>query len=251
MHTAWTDNFLLMATRLSALVLVAPPLASAQVPALVRLGFVMALSGLLTLGLPHAELGQPVPTGSLIACMATELAIGLPMALGVAFAFAAFTAGGQILDVQIGFGMSQLFDPMTRQRLPVLSTAMGQLAAVTFFVLNGHHALLRALALSLERYPLGQPFPIGSALGPLIEQGSSMFVLGFAIVAPVVFCLLLVELGLGVLARNLPQINIFAIGLPVKVIVGLVGLAAWLVVAAPVVTRVHNTVLEGWKGWLG
>lgn len=250
MQNVWIDSVLLLATRLGALVVVAPPMASAQVPALVRMGFIVALATSLAFALPHAQLDRALPMETLMPAMVSELAIGLPMALGVAFAFAAFTAGGQILDVQIGFGMSQLFDPLTRQRLPVLSTALAQLATISFFILNGHHALFRAVALSLERYPLGRPFPSGAAVGPLIAQGASMFSLGFALVAPVVFCLLLAELGLGVLARNLPQVNIFAIGLPVKVVVGLVALAAWLSAAAPMITRVHRSVLEGWKGWL-
>lgn len=250
MQNFWVDSALLLATRIGALVLVAPPLASAQIPGIVRLGFVVAVAVALTLGLPQAEVEQPLQMATLIPSIVSELAVGLPMALGVAFAFAAFIAGGQILDIQIGFGMSQLFDPMTRQRLPVLSTALAQLATVSFFILNGHHAVLRALSLSLERFPLGHPFPVGLAVGPLITLGTSMFALGFAMVAPVVFCLLLAELGLGVLARNLPQVNIFAIGLPVKVIVGLTSLSAWLVAASPVVTRLNNAVLDGWKGWL-
>lgn len=250
MQNAWIDSVVLMATRLGALAVVAPPLASAQVPALIRMGFVVAIAASLSFGLPSAQLEQPISLGELMPAIASELAVGLPMALGIALAFTAFTAGGQILDVQIGFGMSQLFDPLTRQRLPVLSTALAQLATVTFFILNGHHALLRAVALSLERYPLGRPFPLEAAVGPLIAQGASLFALGFAMVAPVVFCLLLAELGLGVLARNLPQVNIFAIGLPIKVIVGLAALAAWLVAAAPMTERLHHAVLVGWKGWL-
>jgi len=249
-QNAWIDAVVLMAARLGALVIVAPPLASSQVPALVRMGFVVAMAASLSLCLPGAQLAQPLAFGDLISSVAGELAVGLPLALGVAFAFTAFTAGGQILDIQVGFGMSQLFDPMTRQRLPVLATAFGQLATISFFILNSHHALLRAVALSVERYPLGQPFPIGVPMGSLIGAGASMFALGFAIVAPVVFCLLLAELGLGVLGRNLPQVNIFAISLPIKVIVGLIGLAAWLVVAAPMIERLHNAMLAGWKGWL-
>lgn len=250
MQNAWIDSVVLMAARLAALVVLAPPFASAQVPALIRMGFVVATAASLALGLPVGHPAPPLSPGTLVPAMAYELAIGLPMALGVAFAFTAFTAGGQILDIQIGFGMSQLFDPLTRQRLPVLSTALAQLATVSFFILNAHHALFRALALSLERYPLGQPFPSQAAVESLIAQGASMFSLGFAVVAPVVFCLLLAELGLGVLARNLPQINIFAIGLPTKVVVGLVALAVWLLAAAPVIARLHRSMFEGWKGWL-
>lgn len=250
MQSGLIEVMVLLAARFGALVVLAPPWSSSQIPAMVRVGFVTAMAISLSLCLPGAQIDKSLSLGELMACMFSELAIGLPLALGVAFAFAAYSAGGQLLDIQIGFGISQLFDPTTRQRLPVLATALGQLAMVSFFAVNGDHALLRAIALSLERYPLGHPFQIDVPLDALLMSGASMFALGFSIVAPVVFCLLLTEVGIGILGRNLPQINIFAVGLPIKVIVGLIGLATWFGMAVSIAQRFQNAILAGWMGWL-
>lgn len=84
----------------------------------------------------------------------------------------------------------------------------------------------------------------------LIKQGTALFSLGFAMVAPVIVCLFLTELGLGVLARNLPQMNMFAVGIPLKVLVGVLALSAWLTSAAPVVSRAYASIFSAWEALL-
>ena len=76
-----------------------------------------------------------------------------------------------------------------------------------------------------------------------------MFALGFALAAPIVACLLLVELGLGVLSRNLPQMNVFALGLPIKVLTGLTALSLWATLGAGIVARIYSSIFQGWKVW--
>ena len=83
----------------------------------------------------------------------------------------------------------------------------------------------------------------------MLTQASAAFTLGFALVAPVVFVLALVDLGLGVLARNLPQMNMFVLGIPVKVIAGVAALSLWVVAAGPVVARIHGTMVAGWAAF--
>jgi flagellar biosynthetic protein FliR len=80
----------------------------------------------------------------------------------------------------------------------------------------------------------------------VVRQAGQMFSLGFAMVAPVVFCLTLVELGLGVLSRNLPQMNTLVVGVPIKVVVGLAALATWAGVGGPAMGRAYATGFEMW-----
>ena len=246
----WVHSLLLLATRLGTVALVAPPLASVQIPGTVRVAFVLTLSALLVGALQAAQLHSALAMGDMVPALGAEFAVGLALALGVALALAAFTAGAQLLDLQIGFGMGQVFDPLTRQRLPMLASAFSQLALLSFIAVEGHHALLRGVALSLERFPPGQGIPLASAAQSAVQQVGSAFTLGFAMVAPVVFCLFLVELGLGVLARNLPQMNLFALGMPVKVLIGLMALAVWLLGAGPVLSRMHAATFSAWKALL-
>nr|WP_237022477.1 flagellar biosynthetic protein FliR [Herbaspirillum frisingense] len=80
---------------------------------------------------------------------------------------------------------------------------------------------------------------------------AGLFSLGFALAAPVVFCILLVEVGLGVLARNLPQMNMFTMGVPVKVIVGLSALSLWMMGAGDAMSRVYLSIFKAWEGFFG
>ena len=244
---SWLTSTFLLATRLGGLLLMTPPIGVRAIPPTVRVALVFALAASLAAVLPPALQPRIGNVGDLIVAVCGELALGLTMALGIAFAFAAFAAGARLLDVQIGFGIGQVFDPVTQQQLPVLSGAVAQLAAVLFFASDAHHAVLRGVSASIERFPPGTAWPLDAAFGPVVHQAAGMFSLGFAIVAPVVFCLALIDLGLGVLARNLPQMNVFVLGVPVKVVAGLAALSIWIAASAGVVHRINTSIFSGWE----
>jgi len=130
--------------------------------------------------------------------------------------------------------------------LPILTTAFNQIALVVFFLVNGHHALLRGLAYSLERFPLGRPWPLETSFVPVIKQVAGLFSLSFSLAAPVVFCILLVEMALGVLARNLPHMNMLAMGIPVKILVGMLALSFWFLGIGNVMLRIYGSIYQAW-----
>lgn len=246
----WLVAALLLSVRLGTLVLMAPPLGGAMVPPSVRVAVVLGWAAVLALGTVHGAPTWPTSSELLASCF-SEAALGAAMALGVNMAFAIFAVGARLIDVQIGFGMGQVFDPMTRQQQPVLSAVFTQLALVGFFLLDAHHGLLRGIALSIESVPAGQAWSMVAMLPAVARQAGQMFSLGFAMVAPVVFCLTLVELGLGVLSRNLPQMNTLVVGVPIKVVVGLSALAMWATVGGPSMARAYTTGFAMWGAlWL-
>ncbi|HJV47706.1 MAG TPA: flagellar biosynthetic protein FliR [Geothrix sp.] len=247
---AWVATVLLLSLRLGAALLMTPVLAAAMVPATVRVLLILGLSAALSLGLPSVAatpaaylMAHP---GALIQAGFTEVALGSTLGLGILLAFSAFTLAGRALDIQIGFGLGQVIDPSSNSRAPILTTAFNQVALVVFFLVNGHHALMRGLAYSLERFPLGQPWPIDAAVGPVLKQVAGMFSLSFVLAAPVVFCILMTDLALGVLARNLPQINMLTMGIPVKIVVGIFTLSLWFAGIGPVMTRVYGSIYRTW-----
>jgi flagellar biosynthesis protein FliR len=140
-----------------------------------------------------------------------------------------------------------VFDPLSNVRASIVTTAFDQLAVLLFFLLNIHHVLLRGLAWSLERFPIGRQWPLSAALVPLLKQVSAMFMLGFALAAPIVFCILLVELALGVMAHSLPQMNMLMVGLPVKIVVGLVALVLWAPEMGGVFNRIYESIFSTWN----
>ncbi len=239
---------LLLSLRLSAVFLFTPILYAFSIPATARVLIVVGLAVGLASGLPSerfAELAS-MNTGALFAAAMTEVALGATLALAILAAFAAISMAGRLIDVQIGFGMAQVFDPATHRQVSTLTAAFDKLGVVVFFLVNGHHALLRGIAYSLERFPLGRAWPVEAAAPWVVKQMAALFGLGFALTAPVVVCLLLVELALGVVARNLPQMNMFVIGAPIKVIVGLEALSLWLSASGDAMTRVYGSIYRTW-----
>lgn len=245
LHDAWLKVFL-PSLRLAVVLAMTPVLYAIPTPNRVRALLVIGLSwslGQLLAPLPDvASYGM----GGLLAAACTEVALGVLMALGVLLAFAAFSLAGNLLDVQIGFGIAQVFDPVGNKSAPLLVSAFNHVAVVGFFLIDGHHGLLRALAYSFEVFPAGGSWSLILSSGPVFKQVSAMFILGFALAAPVVFCILLVEFALGLIARNLPQINMLVLGIPAKIIVGFAVMSLWFAGMGGTMNRVYMGIFEMW-----
>jgi flagellar biosynthesis protein FliR len=243
---AWIVGALLLSCRLGAIALMAPALGGRVVPPLIRFVLVLGLSAALAAGSLPANPPPMVPA-ALIVAVASEIALGAAMALGINLAFAMFGLGAAIVDVQVGFSLGQVMDPTTQQRTSVLTAAFQQLALILFFLFEGHHALMRGLAMSIEHVPLGGPWTTEAGLQIAATQVTQLFTLGFAMLAPVIFCLMLTEIGLGIIARSLPQMNTLAMGLPVKVLVALAALGAWVAASLPLMRKAHESAFSGWE----
>jgi flagellar biosynthetic protein FliR len=246
----WITAVVLLSARIAALLLFTPVLYAAPMPALARMLVSVALACVIAMPFAGASNVSIQDLRALVAALLGEAAIGATLGLGVLMAFAGFTFAGRVLDLQMGFGLAQVLDPVTRGRVPVLSSAFGALAAVFFFVVNGHHALLRGIAYSVERWPPGQGWRPEAAAQPLVQQMGSLFALGFGLAAPVVLMLLLVEFALGVISRNLPQMNMLVLGIPIKIVVGLLALSVWAGGFAAPAERLYAQIYRTWTAWM-
>jgi flagellar biosynthetic protein FliR len=153
---------------------------------------------------------------------------------------------GKILDIQTGFGLGNVYDPVTRAGAPLFATMLNLVAVAVFFGLDAHHALLRGIAFSLHHVAPGSGFR-QLDVEAVIRQFGLMFSLGVALVIPVVLCLLLAETGLAVVSRVLPQMNVFVVGVPVKIVVGLAVFALTVGTLQPVMARVFNAIFIYWE----
>src|SRR5512140_1326993 len=166
LSTAWLATVALLSLRLAAVFLMTPLLAASSALAMGLPG------GMVGAGAPLEVLASP---GAMVAAACTELALGATLALGILLAFAAFSMAGQLLGVQMGLGLAQVLDPVSNRNQPVVAAAFDQLAIVVFFLAGGHHALLRGIAYSLERFPLGRAWPLEAAVGPMLQQVLGLF----------------------------------------------------------------------------
>lgn len=235
----------LLSVRVTGMLLLTPVFSAARIPGSAKVVLVLGLATALSMGWAPAS-SSTVSLDITIGQIASEFVLGATLGLGVALAFAAFSIAGRVLDVQIGFGLAEVFDPATARPISALDAAFSRTGVLVFLLVNGHHALLRSLAASIERFPIGAPWRVVDSAEALMRQAGGLFGLAFSLVAPAVFCILLVEVALGVVARNLPQMNMFVLALPVKVIVGLTVLALWFSGVGNVMIRVYASIESGW-----
>lgn len=241
----------LLSVRLSAIFLLTPILFAVPLPPTARVLFVIAFAIALALGQANmvpgpglASLGQD--TGRLVLAVLTEAALGAVLALGILLAFAAISFAGALIDLQIGFSLATVYDPLSRRQIPVLTGAFDQIGVLVFFLVNGHYALMRGIAFSLERFPVGRAWDVEPAFDTLVKKIGSIFTLGFSLAAPVVCSLLFVEFALGVVSRNLPQMNTFIVGAPAKIAAGMFALALWYAGAGAAMLQVYQSIYATW-----
>ena len=237
---------LLVALRIGPLFVLAPVFGAVSVPLRVRVFLALAFAALLAAVAGPGGGAVVLDPLALIGAAATEVLLGIGFAFGMFAAFGAFLFGGRVLDIQIGFGIATLIDPATRGQSPLLGTALNLMAVAVFFAVDGHHALVRALAWSLERLPPGTSI---AALDPAAvgAQWGLMFSYGLLLVAPAVFALLLLDVALAVMARTMPQMNVFIVALPLKVVVGVLVLALTVRELLPAMMKVFESVPRYWE----
>ena len=220
--------FLLVTARLAGLVLVSPVFGHGLVPARVRAGLVGVLALALAPVVPGPALDADPSFSTIAVLVALEGAVGMLMGFVAQLVFAGVELGGQLAGLQIGFGFANVVDAGTDAGAGVVAQWQQLAALLAFLVLDVHHVLLRAVLESFRAAPVGQLVLSSDLLARMVAQAATLFAVGVRIAAPVFVVLLLAHGGLGILARTIPQLNAFAVGLPVTVGVGLVVVGASL-----------------------
>jgi flagellar biosynthetic protein FliR len=244
--TVWVAAVFLVALRLGPLFVLAPVFGGTAVPVRLRVFLALAFATMLASLINVQAASIPASPGGFLGAAAAELFVGIALVFGLFAAFGAFLLGGRLLDFQIGFGIANLIDPATRSHAPLLGTALNLLALAVFLAVDGHHMIIRGFAWSLEHFPPGRPL---AELDPsaVAAQFGVMFAYGLVIVAPAVFALLLLDVALAVVARTMPQMNIFIVAMPLKVFVGLLMLALSVRYMLPAMRKIFDSVPLYWE----
>ncbi len=243
--TIWIIAVLLVAVRMGVVFFTTPLYSFAPVPAKVKIVFVIALSAVLVLaGKPDTSFIDITLGGLALACI-TELFIAAVLAFGIQATFAAFQWGGRIIDMQIGFSVANIIDPATKTRAPLMGTVFSIMALMVFYSIDGHHFVIRGLAYSLKMIPPGAAFAVKDPM-LVIGQFGAIFSFGLMAVAPVVFSLTMVDFVIAIAAKTMPQMNVFFVGLPLKIFVGLAMFALTIKYMLPLFERIFSSMFQYW-----
>ncbi len=217
----WLADFFWPFVRIGAALMAAPIFSVRQVPARYR----VLLAVLITLLVQPLIPASPVvdmfgAEGVLIAL--SQVGIGAMMGFVVQLAFNALIFGGQVMAYSMGLGFANMMDPTNGVQVPVVSQYWLILAMLAFLLGNGHLLLLGSVAQSFHILPVAVDGLTRAGLWGLVEWSSRLFAAGLLMSLPVVMALLLINIGLGVVSRAAPQLNIFAIGFPITLLMGFV-----------------------------
>jgi flagellar biosynthetic protein FliR len=238
-------GFMLVVARLSGLFLIAPVFSSPMIPPRIKLMVLLALAATIT---PIVASTTPdVPTGILprVIAVGTESIIGLALGFSVAIVFSAVQVGASLIDTSIGFSMANIIDPLNNAQASVLGSFYSLVATLAFLAVNGHHWMLAGFKRSFDTIGLGQTPDIEQMMTNLFSTFGSLFAMAFQIAAPVLVTLLLVDVVLGIIARVVPQMNVFFVGIPLKIGVGLVAVIICLPAFTGFLERRVSDVVAG------
>ncbi len=230
--------FLLVFARVAGLIVTAPLLSNRSVPRTARAGFAVVFSLAI---LPYASTKcGPIPGHVLVlvAAVLKDALFGMTVGYFARILFSAVEMAGFFIDTQMGFGFMNLVDPFSEQQASILSTFEYQLAITIYLLAGGHRALLGAVADSFSLVPPGAISAHASAGLLFVPVLKTMFLLGFRLCLPAAGVLVTVDFAFGLVARMAPQVNVFMVGQPAKIIVGLTTVALSLPVLALMVGQI-------------
>ena len=246
---AWGFGALLASIRVGMLFVNTPVMGNVPIPRTAKVVLIVGLGAGFATQLNIGSI-DTIDLSWLVGAVITEMLIGAAMASALLTGFAAFNFGGRLLDFQIGFGIAGLVDIATRNNMPLIGSMFSMVAVLIFFAIDAHLAMLKVVQLSYVALPIGGSI-FSLNLGSLISYFGACFAFGFMVVAPVVLCLFLIDIGMAFMSRTMPQMNVFVMSLALKVIVGLIVLAISFPFAGSIIRRIFDSIFEAWNQLLG
>lgn len=215
------EYFLLILVRISCFIYIAPFFGIQNTPGRVKIGLSLFISLLLYQALPQT---QPDYTGILgySVIVVKEGITGLLIGFAANICNSIILLAGNLIDMNIGFSMATEFNPQMRTQASVTGNFYSYLVMLLLIATNMHHYILQAIADSYQLIPVdGQVFQWDRLLQGMITYAVDLFVIAFRCVLPVFACIMILNCILGVMAKVSPQMNMFAVGMQMKVLVGL------------------------------
>lgn len=175
-----------------------------------------------------------------LGAVAQQVAVGIAIGFAVRLVFTAVEMAGEFIGLQMGLNFASFFDPASNAQVSAVARFFSYMSMLLFVVINGHLLILMAVIKSFDRFPVDGNFLQALSQMRLYELGGSLFSSALWIALPMIGLLLFVNLTLGIISRVAPQMNIYSVGFPVTLTVGLLGITATL----PMLEQPMMTLLQ-------
>lgn len=236
------EFYLLILIRIASFIVAAPMFSFQTIPMKVKMAFSILLSIVVIQVVPVVELEYTGVIGY-SALVIQESLVGLVLGFMCNVCVFIVSFAGQLMDIEIGLSMANMFNPLTRIQVTVTGNIYNYLLMLIMVATNMHHYILRAILDTFRYFNVGRAVFSGNLVEIAVDFMANYFMIGFRIVLPVFACMLVINVVLGVLTRAAPQMNMFVIGLQLKVLVGVLV----LLIILPTLPMVANFVFDHMK----
>ncbi|TMW73227.1 flagellar biosynthetic protein FliR [Alteribacter natronophilus] len=244
----WYPAFLLILVRMSAFIVTLPLFSYQNVPAQFKVGFAFFLTWIVFFTYDWPALAID---GFFFTLIIKEALVGLTVGFAASLLLYAIQVAGGFIDIKMGFMIANVIDPQTGAQSPLTGSYLYTFALLFLLATDAHHLMLDGVYYSYQFVPLDQPFiPLGSeaVIMSVVTAVNTMFIIAFQMALPVVGSLFLIDVALGMISRTVPQVNVFVVGLPLKILAGLIMLflvmAPFFVVVSHLIETVQLTMRQ-------
>lgn len=221
-------GFVLVLTRISAFFLVVPIFSWMGIPVPVKVAAIVSLGLFFSITAPIALDPTHISSVQAVLFTANEAVYGFALGLVASMLFSVVRFSTSIAEREMGLSMAQIMDPFTDEPGEPLSSLLEMIFIVLFFSANGHHLFLEVLSRSYRAFPVGSIPTISTLTGAVVETSSVMFTVSLRLAGPMLAAFLVLMVAMALLARLIPEMNIFFISLPFKISLGLIMAAVFL-----------------------
>lgn len=239
--------FVLILIRVTSFFVTLPIFSYKNVPTHFKIGVAFFLAWIMffTIEIPDIPFDS-----TYILLVLKETIVGLSLGLIAYIVLSAIQIAGGFIDFQMGFAIANVMDPQTGAQSPLTGQYLYTLALLFLLAVDAHHLLINGIFYSYETIPIDAMinFENRNIAEFVIETFNQMFIVAFQMAIPIVGCLFLVDVALGIVARTVPQLNVFVVGLPLKILVSLVVLSIFMGIYMMLVKQLFHLLLETMQG---
>ena len=235
----WVTQYFWPFIRIAAFIGTAPIFGTRNVPARVKIIIAFSLTIMVVPILPEMQYKDPLSLAGML-ITAQQVLIGVLIGFVVSLMFSALIIGGQSVAQLMGLGFASMMDPQNGVSVPVVGQFYTVLATIIFLILNGHLILVDTLVGSFKTMPIGDYSLLPEKLWQVVLWSKWMFAAALVFALPAITALLLVNIAFGVITRASPQLNIFAVGFPITILLGFIAMMVSLPYFVPKVQEMFD-----------
>ena len=238
------EMLLLMFIRISAIMFLLPMIGDQGLPSMAKVSISLAVTLVLYPVVPLAPVKMSSTFAGFFQVAILEVLVGVAMGFATQLIFYGIQMSGQVIGIQMGFGIVNVLDPMTNLQVSIVSRLQYLFGFYLFLIIGGHHYFLMAVGESFRLVPIGTFHFSGGMAQQFITMTGKIFGLAIRIGAPAMVALLMTDVALGFIARVAPQMNVFLVGFPLKIATGLIMLSLSLPMFAAIFPNVFDEFLR-------